>query len=971
MRMISRKAILLPLAVAGILVAASAVAGEKVDVELTVYNWAKVARKAAPVTAGVPLPMGAVSDVKQLQIVDAGGKVVPAQFRVLDRWWREKHMKLAKTPSLRWVLCDFQADVAAGGTAKFKLQSVEKAPEHKSRLSVAETADAVTVITGPLKFVVSKKQFKVINQAWLDANGDGKFAPDEEVIAAGKESGGVLRPTDWPDGGCKAGQAHYSGTRPATVTVLEQGPTKVTLRIEGRHYAPSGGAPKGMYGYQVYMTAWAGRAEVEVQYGITNTHIEETGQNKYQMWAWPIQSAEMRLDLKGGGAGKALILGTDAKRLDHKSGADINAKGAIGMSNGKLGAALAMRDFGPNFPKALRAAKDHLAIEFFPKGEKHYWISAKCRKNHRMLLEFFKGDPDKARLEALVAKAQAPLRMLPTDPAWFWKTHGWDAGLGPHPRHKRGAPGAAWNKARDRYKGWNKYGYVGEFNGGGMHWNFKTVFWKYAVAGSRSAFEHAESRALYFNDMVPIHTPRNRWKVMEFVVTPEKHRAKSNYARSHTKISVKKFPGYKVHRGNTPDAGHMSQFQLYEYYRLTGDWATLDSIESEGFRGAYAEAYKRVYGSYGSWKRQKGPADLKRMCAITYGARYIGWPIFVMMEAYGFTGNENYLYPAKLYAYGLFNQGRRSPHGYMSPVFHTKNDGGYGKSFIGRWKKNHPGKPVPASMCTAPFQVGIGLRGLHKYWQETGDPNIRDALIMGAVHLEQIAARQGENYSGWQYVWADYWGSGRLSKGVFTSSAGEMPGAVAYGYLVSGRPKLLKLVQDSAKVHSRSGDERIFAIFEAIWSAKNEDRKRPAGITDLKAEALGGGKVKLTWTAPGDDGKQGQAAEYAVKHASAPIVDFVGFWDQKKKTGWPDMTGAIPTTPAEYYKKSAEFSAKKRVSFWCLHNQADPPKPGKAGTSESMTLEKVPAGKRFFAVVAFDEMPNAAPLSNEAAVEVK
>jgi hypothetical protein len=944
-------------------------AGEEVDVELTVCNWAKIARKSAPVTAGVPLPMGAVRDVGQLRIVDAGGKVVPAQFRALDRWWREKHMALAETPSLRWVLCDFQADVAAGGTAKFRLQSVEKAPEHKSKLSVAETADAVTVVTGPLKFIVSKKQFKVVNAAWLDADGDGKFADEEQVLAAGKEAGGVLRPADWPDGGCKAGEAHYSSTKPATVTVLEKGPVKVTLRIEGRHFAPSGGVPKGMYGCQVYLTAWAGRPEIEVQYGITNTYLEEAGMNKYQMWSWPIQSAEMRLDLKPGGGGRSLILGTDAKRLDHRGG-DVKAKGAVGVSNGKLGLALAMRDFGPNFPKALRAGNDHLAIEFFPKGEGRYWISAKCRKNHRMMLEFFKGHPEAARLEALVARAETPLRMLPADPAWFWKTHGWDAGLGPHPRHKRGAPGPAWNRARDRYKGWEKYGYVGEFNGGGMHWNFKTCFWKYAIAGSRSQFEHAESRAFYFNDMVPVHTPRNRWKVLEFTVTPEKHRTKSNYARSHTRIGVKTFPGYKVHRGNTPDSGHMSQFQLYEYYRLTGDWATLDSIESEGFRAA-VEANKRIYGSYGSWKNQQGPADVRRMRAIAYGARYIGWPIFVMMEAYGFTGNEKFRYPAKLYAYGLFNQGRTSPHGYMSPVFSTRNDGGYGRSFIGRWKKNNPGKPVPASMCTAPFQVGIGMRGLHKYWQETGDPNIRDALIMGAIHLEQIAARGADGYTGWQYVWADYWGSGRLDKGVFTSSAGEMPGAVAYGYFVSGRPELLKLVQDSAKVHARTGDERVYAIFEAMWSAKNEDRRRPAQITDLKAEALGGGRVKLTWTAVGDDGKEGQAAQYAVKHAAAPIVDFVGFWDSKTRTGWPDMTDPVPTTPGDYYKKAAEFQRTKRVSFWCLHNQEGAPRPGKAGTSESMTLEKVPAGKRHFAVVAFDEIPNASPLSNVAAVEVK
>ena len=179
-----------------------------------------------------------------------------------------------------------------------------------------------------------------------------------------------------------------------------------------------------------------------------------------------------------------------------------------------------------------------------------------------------------------------------------------------------------------------------------------------------------------------------------------------------------------------------------------------------------------------------------------------------------------------------------------------------------------------------------------------------------------------------------------------------------------------RLNQDSVRAHAGLRAPRSLAIFEALWSARHEDRTPPAQTTDLAAKALGGGKVRLTWTAPGDDGREGRAAEYSVKHAPAPIVDFVGFWDEKTKTGWPDMTDPLPTTPAEYYKKAAKFVTKRKVSFWCRHNEAAAPGPARLAQKNPMVLKDAPAGTCCFAVVAFDEMPNARPLSNVAVAEI-
>ena len=75
------------------------------DIELTVQNHAGVACESSPVTSGVPLKMGMLASVDELRMVNATGKTVPAQFRALTRW---------PDASIRWVLCDFQASMAAG-----------------------------------------------------------------------------------------------------------------------------------------------------------------------------------------------------------------------------------------------------------------------------------------------------------------------------------------------------------------------------------------------------------------------------------------------------------------------------------------------------------------------------------------------------------------------------------------------------------------------------------------------------------------------------------------------------------------------------------------------------------------------------------------------------------------------------------------------------------------------------------------
>lgn len=69
-----------------------------------------------------------------------------------------------------------------------------------------------------------------------------------------------------------------------------------------------------------------------------------------------------------------------------------------------------------------------------------------------------------------------------------------------------------------------------------------------------------------------------------------------------------------------------------------------------------------------------------------------------------------------------------------------------------------------------------------------------------------------------------------------------------------------------------SGYGRINAA-RAVTFVPEDDQIPPAAVTDLAAEPAGVGKVRLTWTATGDDGLVGTASAYHVRSATVPLTD--------------------------------------------------------------------------------------------------
>jgi hypothetical protein len=236
------------------------------------------------VTGGVPLLAGQAKDPAELQVAvkDAGGNLtaVPAQFRVLARWWRADN-------SIRWVLVDLATALNESQTKTYILTNEKLAPpEQKDKLTVAQTDGEIVVTTGPAQFVINRKQFNFLDGVLLDINGDGQFTPDEQMLASNADCGTVLEDT--------YGTKYYATKDTQSVEVIERGPMRVCVRAKGVHRDREGkGYSKGMYQFDVFLNFYAGSTDVKTDVVIANNFAQSIGSPTFE-------DASLYLKLAGG-----------------------------------------------------------------------------------------------------------------------------------------------------------------------------------------------------------------------------------------------------------------------------------------------------------------------------------------------------------------------------------------------------------------------------------------------------------------------------------------------------------------------------------------------------------------------------------------------------------------------------------------------------------------------------------------------
>ena len=224
------------------------------DVRLTLEEPSGVRRTAWPVTSGIPIAQGTMTDegAAGAALFGADGAETPLQTEVLARW---------PDGSVRWLLLDFQVELAPHEKKTFTLRYGSDVSRSKVDRPVRVTRKDTHVIinSGPMRCELSAESFRLLDAVWLDIDRDGEFSDDERLTIS--ENAGILLRT--PDG-----KEFRADLGEADVVVEQDGPLRSCVRVAGEHGSDDG----TMFRYVLRIHAFRGRPFVRCFYTFENDY---------------------------------------------------------------------------------------------------------------------------------------------------------------------------------------------------------------------------------------------------------------------------------------------------------------------------------------------------------------------------------------------------------------------------------------------------------------------------------------------------------------------------------------------------------------------------------------------------------------------------------------------------------------------------------------------------------------------------
>ena len=342
--------------------AAAQVRVRTATVPLSVLTTALVARPTEVfVSSGVPFPQAHLASDVNVRLDDEDGAAVPLQTRVLGRW---------PDGSVKWLhlVFPYRLEGAAASGLTLRYGSDVKLPDPGRALRVSEEADAVEVVTGPLRLRIPRERFVPPGEVWLDADGNGVFADGERVTADSPEAGVVLRDAD--------GGTFTSRSPPTSVTVEEAGPLRAVVKITGRHRREDGSA---LFCYTVRLCAYAGAPYVRLFYTFGNDRVQTPFTTvKSLHLTTALASSDVGTCAFAPGEERALAGEADAELLqdyeDHfsqsaggeETATGERAAGWVRLGGDQLAVTVSVRNFVELYPKAFTVSSGRLSVGLLP-----------------------------------------------------------------------------------------------------------------------------------------------------------------------------------------------------------------------------------------------------------------------------------------------------------------------------------------------------------------------------------------------------------------------------------------------------------------------------------------------------------------------------------------------------------------------------------------------------------------------------
>ncbi len=344
-------------------------------IELEVRNAA--AGSPVFVKGGVTFANGELKNTRSLRL-SGQALLDPAltQFDVLSRW---------PDGSLKSVLVSTLLEPATG---KSTLQlAVEQAPQAIAAGSLvqSETASSIVIHTGPLKLIVSKEQFTVLEGVWRDLNADGQFTPDEQLAGPGE-----IFLIDANDD-----QVYRSSLdgKPR-VSIEESGPLRTVIKAEGNMLSHSA---RSLTDFLVRIYAYARSDQVDIEYTLIDRR--DDGDAREVSRKLPLAVKEYGLRFTHELANPQFYFGGDKNKVHYGQvkgehylfqNGQLNfidgslqprdtfstryngvaegyrASGWLAVNDGRAGMAALVKDFWQEFPNELAVTPEHLLIRLHP-----------------------------------------------------------------------------------------------------------------------------------------------------------------------------------------------------------------------------------------------------------------------------------------------------------------------------------------------------------------------------------------------------------------------------------------------------------------------------------------------------------------------------------------------------------------------------------------------------------------------------
>jgi hypothetical protein len=239
--------------VVGSLALSQTARGAVFEVPLTVEESAGVGRHSEPISGGVPLPQGTFPRDQAFALFAANGQEIPCQVSPLV---------VETDGTLRWILVDFQDEVAAGEIKTYVLRATDPTVTGGESLKVTESAEAVAVDTVALQFAISKgKPFALFDVVRIGS---------ESVLNGVCVSYDQLRGRDAWNDEAKWKPRRLTAGPPESVKVCYAGALRTTIEVAGKFTDDALGV-----GYKAWITAWRGKSRVWVKFKLCNSNPDQ------------------------------------------------------------------------------------------------------------------------------------------------------------------------------------------------------------------------------------------------------------------------------------------------------------------------------------------------------------------------------------------------------------------------------------------------------------------------------------------------------------------------------------------------------------------------------------------------------------------------------------------------------------------------------------------------------------------------